>query len=80
MGGNKQIRPVDWKEYDALSTVHLNSQVDQYDGFMPGRRVSGRSPENAIGAVDNPLGGDFTNTSKSPFAHTRRDLSKGGGS
>ena len=52
---NMQIRPVDWKEYDASGMQHLNAQLQQYDGFAPGRRVFGRTPKMPIGAVGRPI-------------------------
>ena len=43
----RQIGPVEGEEYSALSMLRLNSQVQQYGGFTPGRRFSERTPNNA---------------------------------
>ena len=48
--GNKKpsmLRRKGWKEFAAKTTAHLNSQVRQFGGFAPGRRVSGMTPKNA---------------------------------
>ena len=31
----------EWKEFPAMTAIRLNSQVQQYDGFTPGRSVLG---------------------------------------
>ena len=44
-----------------MTTMRLNSQVRQFGGFTPGKRVSGRTPKMPIDKVGNPHFGDFTN-------------------
>ena len=44
-----------------MAALHLNSQVQQYDGFTPGQRVFGRKPKLPIGAAGNPNFTDFAN-------------------
>ena len=73
---NKQMRPVDWKEYDAFSMLRLNSEVKQYDGFTPRHRVFGRTPKMPTGAVSNPGFCDFANPKGSPFTQTHQVLAK----
>ena len=66
----QQIEPVDRQAYAALTTLQLNPQVQQYDGFAPGHRVSGRTPKMPIGTVGNPLYIGFANSGNSPVTHT----------
>ena len=35
----------EWKEFAAMTTMRLNSKVQQFDGFAPGKRFSGRTPK-----------------------------------
>ena len=49
----------DRKEFSAMAALHLNSQVQQYDGFTPGQRVFGRTPKLPIGTAGNPNFSDF---------------------
>ena len=58
-----------------MTTMRLNSQVHQYGGFTPGRRVFGRTPKLAIGAGDNPFFGDFINPLEEPTAKTHNLIS-----
>ena len=44
-----------------MDALHLNSQVQQYDGFTSGQRVFGRTPKLPIGKVGNPNFADFVN-------------------
>ena len=44
----------EWVEFPDMASLHLNSQVQQYDGFTPGHRVFGRTPKLPIGAAGNP--------------------------
>ena len=55
---NRQIRPVDWKEYDDSSTLRLNPHVQKYDGFTP-RRESFRG-----GAKNADWGGRYSQISR----------------
>ena len=50
--------------------MRLNSQVQQYGGFTPVRRVSGQAPKLLIGAVD-PFFGDFAGQLGERAAETR---------
>ena len=76
MRKRKKTRPVDRQGYAAITMLQLNSQVQEYDGFTPVRRVSGRAPKMAIGSVDNPFFNDFTNPEDSPVAQTHQVLAK----
>ena len=73
---NEQIRPVDWLEYDALSMLHLNAQLQQFGCYTPGKRVYGRTPEMPIATVDNTFYNDFMNPKDSPFAQTHQAIAK----
>ena len=53
-----------------MAALHLNSQVQQYDGFTPGQRVFGRTPKLPIGAADNPNFTDFANPTTAPTAES----------
>ena len=44
-----------------MTTLRLNSQAQQYGGFTPGQRVTGRTPKLPIGAVGNPNFADSMN-------------------
>ena len=54
-----------------MAMMHMNSQVQQYDGFTPGQRVFGRTPKLPIGSIDNPFFGDFTNPAEAPATKTQ---------
>ena len=58
-----------------MITMPLNSQVRQYDGFTPGRRVFGRTPEVPIGAVGNPFFEYLMNPAAAPTAKTQNLIS-----
>ena len=49
--------------------------ISTYGGFTHGRRVSGRTPELPIGAVDNPFFDDFMNHADAPVAKTQNLIS-----
>ena len=53
-----------------MTALHLNSQVQQYDGFTPGQRVFGRAPKLPIGTVGNPNFSDFMKPVTPPTAKT----------
>ena len=53
-----------------MAMMRLNPQVRQFDGFAPGRRVFGRKPKMAIGAVSNPHFEDFTHPVVEPATKT----------
>ena len=72
----KQIGPVDWQEYAALTMLQLNPPVRQYDGFTPAWRVCGRKPEMPIGTVDSPFYIGFTNPENAPVTQTHHALAK----
>ena len=59
----------EWGEF-AATTMRLNSQVRQYDGFGHRGRVFGRAQKMAIAAVDSPHFEDFTNPVEAPTAKT----------
>ena len=44
----------EWGEFSDMAALHLNSQVQQYDGFTPGQRLFGRTPKLPIGAAGSP--------------------------
>ena len=48
----KKVENKDRGEYSAMCMLHLNDRSDQYGGFTPVQRVSGRTPKLSIGAVD----------------------------
>ena len=89
---NKQIRAVDWQEYDALIMVHLNPRArqeydalimvhlnpraQQYGGFTPGRRVFGRTPQMQIGAGGCLDIRDFAAPDESQAAQTHQVIAK----
>ena len=54
--------------------MRLNSQVRQFGGFAPGRRVFGRTPKMPIGAAGNPHFDDFMNQKEAPAAKTHHLL------
>ena len=54
--------------------MRLNSQVRQYDGFTPGRRVSGRTPKMQGCTIDNPFRNDVMNPTDSPFTQTHQAI------
>ena len=51
----------EWMAFAAMTTMRLNSQVRQFDGFVHGRRVFCWAPKMTIGAVGDPDFEDFTN-------------------
>ena len=53
----------EWVEFAEMATMRLNSQVQQFDGFAPGKSVFGRAPKIPIGTVGGSHFGDFTNPS-----------------
>ena len=53
-----------------MTTMRLNSQVRQFFGFTPGRRVFGRAPKIPIGDVGSPNFEDFTNPVEAPTTET----------
>ena len=61
----------EWGEFSVMTPIHLNSQVRQFSGFAPGKRVFGRTPKMPIGANGNPHFGDFTNPGDSPTSETQ---------
>lgn len=65
------ITNTDRKGYHSMRTLHLNSQVQRYDGLTPGQRVFGRSPRMPSGAVGDPNFADFTNHVMAPETQTR---------
>ena len=73
---NRQIRPLGWQKYDALSMLHLNSKVQRYDCFTPGQRVFGRTHKLPIGTARNPNYSDFTHTKDDPVTQTHQVLAK----
>ena len=70
MGYNKQIRPVDWHEYDALCILPLNPQAQQYEGFTPRQRVSGARRKDRFGRSGVQVFCDFTNQTEAPETQT----------
>ena len=64
----------EWGEFAAMTTMRLNSQVRQFGGFAPGRRVFGRTPKMPIGAAGNPHFDDFMNQKEAPAAKTHHLL------
>ena len=62
----------EWGEFSDTAALHLNSEVRQYDGFTPGRRVLGRAPKWPIGTVGNR---NFTDPMKPIAAPTTKSLS-----
>ena len=72
----RTIETADWEEYASMCTMRLNPQVQQYDGFTPARRVSGRTPKLPIGAVGSPDLCDFANPNDSTETQTRAALVK----
>ena len=44
----------EWEESTSMKMMHLNSNVQQLDGFAPGKRVFGRTPKIPIGASGGP--------------------------
>ena len=44
-----------------MTMAHLNSQVQQFGGFTPGKRVFGGNPKMPIGTAGDPHFEDFTN-------------------
>ena len=56
--------------------LRLNAQVRQYEGFTPGRRVSGRTPTLLIWAAGSPRFRGFMNPNDSPSTQTREVLAK----
>ena len=77
IGGRKpkNLRNKEWEEFDAMATMRLNSQVQQYGGFTPWERVFGRAPKLPIGAVGNPFFEDFMNSSDAPTTKTHNLIS-----
>ena len=59
--------------------LHLNAQSRQYDGFTPGHRVFGRTPEIPIGTVGNPFRLDFTKPGGPSATQTHQAVAKTGG-
>ena len=55
--------------------MRLNSQVQPYGGFTPGRRVFGRTPQLPIGPICNPFLGYFMNLAGAPTAKRRNLIS-----
>ena len=64
----------EWKEFSAMAMMRLNSQVRQFGGFAPGRRVFGMAPEMPIGAGGNPRFDDFTDPKEAPETKTHHLL------
>merc|ERR1712112_176904 len=60
----------EWKDFSAMTALHLNSQVQLYDGFTPGKRVFGRTPKLPIGTVGNPNFPDFMKPVTAPTTKT----------
>ena len=73
---DKEIRPVDRREYADLSAMRLNAQAQKYDGFTPAGRVFGRTPEMPIGTADNPFFSDFTNPEDPTVARAQKAIAK----
>ena len=67
----KKLSNKEWEEFASMTMMHLNSQVQQYDGFTPGQRVFDRTPKLPIGAIGNPFCEDFTNPVDAPTAKTQ---------
>ena len=69
--GNRKINfstPKQWREFSAMTSLRLNSQVQQYDGFTPGKRVFGGAPKLPIGTLGNPNFNDCVNPKTAPTA------------
>ena len=49
----------------------LKSQVRQFAGFAPGKRVFGRTPKIHIGEIGNPHFDDFANPKDAPTSKTQ---------
>ena len=67
--GNKKPNSLsnkEWAEFESVPMMRLNSQVRQFGGFAPGRRVSGRTPKMPIWDIGNPFFEDFTNPPEAP--------------
>ena len=54
--------------------LRLNSQVWQFGGLTPGRRVRGRDPKMPIGAAGSPHFADFANPTGPPETKTHNLL------
>ena len=71
MVGNRKPNistPKQWREFPAMTSLHLNSQVQQYGGFTLGQRVFGRTPKLPISTVGNPNFNDCMNPKTAPKA------------
>ena len=69
MVGNKNpnnLSNKEWEEFAAMTTMRINSQVRQFGGFAPGKRVFGRTPKMPIWDIGNPFFEDFTNPVEAP--------------
>ena len=60
------VTPKLWREFPAMAALHLNSQVQQFGGFTPGRRVFGGAPKLPIGTVGNSNFNDCMNPKTAP--------------
>ena len=69
------MRYREWNAFVSMATMRLNSQVQQYDGFTPGKRVFWRGPKLPIGAVGNPFFEYFMNPADAPTAETQNLIS-----
>ena len=76
MGNGKQIRPVDWKDCDALGTLRLNSKVGKRDGSTPQQRVFGRTPKIPIRVGGNRNFCDSTYRKDSPLTQEHQVLAE----
>ena len=71
--GNKKPKNLgnkEWKEFAEMTTMRLNSQVQQYDGSALGETVFGRTPKLPIAVFGNPLFEDFTNPAEATTTET----------
>ena len=64
----------EWAGFPDMPTTHLNSQVQQFDGFTTGQRVFGGTPKMPIGTAGSPNFEDFTNPKEAQTPKTRHLL------
>ena len=70
-GEKKKLEGKDWQEYASTCTMRLNSQVQQYGGITPCRKVFGRSRKLPIATVGNPYFKYFTLRNEAPVTQTQ---------
>ena len=53
VSGPNNLTNKEWKEFEAMPAMRLNSQGRQYGGFTPGRKGFGRTPKLPIGVAES---------------------------